>query len=601
MKKLRIYILIGILFFMGSFSVHAEQLQLEDFPGAVAQENSGITEKIDHMDVQALINPDSSVSVVETIEYDFGDQNKHGIYRTIPLGFIAEGEPGHTAIDITGVTDEEGNAYYYTITSHDPINVKIGDPESEITGKHTYKISYTLKRSIGYFNTYDEWYWNLTGDKWEIPIQSVTATVILPGAVALTDLKLKDYCGTATSTSSCGTFVSQGAKVIIYTLNAQRTLAPGEEVTIAVGFPKGLVVAPTQSEFFLAWFLRVWFLPFPFLIAFLWFRKRFTYIWKRHIFFKNNTVIAEYDASDFGVLQAALLVNKDLSSKDISALIVWLAVHGYITIEDKDGEFCFRHTAKDPADLHPSERIVFQVLNGICESAFSTNEASQFSSALSQGNSPLIARDYIINNAGSYSHFNAAKKSIVGRVVLPLFLAVNPGIFMWILGGLFWGGIWLGFIWSGACVLIAIGNLILKSPSVYLTEKGFEAERKLLGLKLYIEVAEKDRIAFANAPAKTPELFEKLLPYAMVFGLEKKWAKEFEGLYTANPSWYTGTLHSFSSFAFINSLSSVRSSVDLAIVSSVASSRSSWSSSSGGSSGGGSSGGGGGGGGGGSW
>ena len=53
-----------------------------------------------------------------------------------------------------------------------------------------------------------------------------------------------------------------------------------------------------------------------------------------------------------------------------------------------------------------------------------------------------------------------------------------------------------------------------------------------------MQIAEKDRINFANVPEKKPELFEKCLPYAMAFGVEKAWAKEFEGIYTVPPAWY---------------------------------------------------------------
>ena len=111
-----------------------------------------------------------------------------------------------------------------------------------------------------------------------------------------------------------------------------------------------------------------------------------------------------------------------------------------------------------------------------------------------------------------------------------------------------------------------------------------------MGLKDYINVAEKDRIAFHNAPEKNPELFEKLLPFAMALGVEKKWAEQFEGIYTQEPNWYHGGIYGahFSATSFGSSLSNFSTS-----------SGSTLSSSSSG--GGGGVGGGGGGGGGGSW
>ena len=89
------------------------------------------------------------------------------------------------------------------------------------------------------------------------------------------------------------------------------------------------------------------------------------------------------------------------------------------------------------------------------------------------------------------------------------------------------------------------------------TLKGVKARNYILGLKEYIKVAEKERIKFHNAPEKNPQTFEKFLPYAMVFGLEKEWAKQFEGIYMEQPSWYSGAdLATFSAVSFVNELSS---------------------------------------------
>lgn len=560
-------------------------------------------EKISNFDLNAQINSDASVSITETIEYDFGDQYKHGIFRTIPLGFIARGEPEHTKINVTGVADEFGNKYQYSLTSNDPVNIKIGDPSNTITGKHTYKIFYLLEKSIGYFDNYDEWYWNLTGNDWEIPIENVTATVVLPQKVNESEFKLKDYCGYEGSIQSCGTFSIKDGQTIFYTTNQNYELGSSQGATIAVGFPKGLVVAPSKLDVFWAWFLRVWFLPFPFLLVFLWFRKRFAYLLKRRKYYQSNPIISEYDAGGFNPLEVGLLVNGFNKNKNISAMIVSLAIAGYIKIEEKDGEFCFKKIKEASSSFTASEKNIFEAIDGVCESNFGKKEAIKFSDALIKTSSNLIARDYMTSIGKPKNNNFPSGVSSVMKVILPLFLAVNPGLFFWIVGGIFFGSIWAGYIFSGTCVLIAILNIFLKNRTVYLTEKGFEAERKLLGLKLYINIAEKDRINFANAPAKTPELFEKLLPYAMIFGLEKKWAKEFEGIYQTNPEWYAGSsTNAFSTILFINNIHSVQSFANQAIVSSVKSSfHSSWSSSSGGSSGGGSSGGGGGGGGGGSW
>jgi uncharacterized membrane protein YgcG len=595
MSKNVLYFL-ALFFSVLTFSAHAENVVVINTQD---QASSGVVqeEHIDRMDVNATVNPDATVLVVETIEYDFGNQNKHGIFRTIPLGFTAKGESEHTNLQVNGVTNELNIPYKYSITSNDPVNIKIGDPDAVITGKHTYKITYVIKRSIGYFDNYDEFYWNLTGNAWEIPINSVTASIVLPKKVGANEIKMMDYCGAKGNTGKCGSF-SMADNVVTYAVNAGDRIIPPSQVTIAVGFPKMLVAVPTKIDFFLSWFSRVWFIPFPLVIVFLWFRRKLAYLWKRSKFYRKNTIIAEYDAGDFTPLEVGLLVNKKLDNKDISALIVWLAIRGYIKIENEDKEFYFTRIKESVSDITESEKRVIEALDNIRGSNFGIMEANKFSSAISSASSRLIAREYISNkgvkNVATSSAFSASSV----RIIVPLFLAVNPGIFIWMLLGA-----WAGFIFSVSLILIAFASPFFKNAFVLLTQKGLEAERKLQGLKHYIKVAEADRIVFANAPVKTPELFEKLLPFAMIFGLEKKWAKEFEGLYKTNPSWYGGsTTDVFSTVAFVGSVHFMQSSVQSAIASSVkSSSSSSWGGSSGGSSGSGSSGGGGGGGGGGSW
>jgi hypothetical protein len=98
------------------------------------------------------------------------------------------------------------------------------------------------------------------------------------------------------------------------------------------------------------------------------------------------------------------------------------------------------------------------------------------------------------------------------------------------------------------------------------SQKGVEMRDYLLGLREYIKLAEADRLKFLQSPEGVKQygkpddpparikLFEKLLPYAMLFGLEKDWAKQFEGIYDEPPSWYHGNMASFSTGYLVGSL-----------------------------------------------
>ena len=127
------------------------------------------------------------------------------------------------------------------------------------------------------------------------------------------------------------------------------------------------------------------------------------------------------------------------------------------------------------------------------------------------------------------------------------------------------------------------------------TRQGVLAKEHILGLKQYLTVAEKDRIKFHNAPEKNPEHFEKLLPYAMVLGVERDWAKQFEGIYNKQPDCYNDSSGvPFSALVLSNSLDSFQTKANSALASRPSSASSGGSGFSGGVSGGGFGGGGGG-------
>lgn len=170
------------------------------------------------------------------------------------------------------------------------------------------------------------------------------------------------------------------------------------------------------------------------------------------------------------------------------------------------------------------------------------------------------------------------------------------GVFVW--GGVFAFGKLGEFGLSAQntllCLVVifcAIALFLFFKFEARLSQKGREMKEEWLGFKMYLEVAEKYRLQNL-----TPDLFEKYLPYAMIFGVEKKWAKNFEAMHLPSPEWYHSAMVAGASIG----PSSVSSFSPSAFSSSFLSSfSSSFSSSGGGGGGGGSAGGGGGGGGGG--
>jgi hypothetical protein len=122
-------------------------------------------EDINSYDASIDIVQDGSILVNESIRYDFGSLDKHGIYRNIPtIKTNSEGKKYKLTMENFTVTDENGSPYQYNLSqTSDMASLKIGDPNRMITGIHTYKIKYQVKGAVTYFSDHDELYWNITG------------------------------------------------------------------------------------------------------------------------------------------------------------------------------------------------------------------------------------------------------------------------------------------------------------------------------------------------------------------------------------------------------------------------------------------------------
>ncbi len=595
---------LALVFLTGvsSANVHA-QIQDEVFA----------EESIASFDAHIKVNTDNSVDVTESIVYNTGPNERHGIYRDV---YPYSSQNRKMSIERVAVTDESGNSYPFTLSdSATNFRIKIGDPNTTFVGQKTYVIKYHATRAVAQFSDLDEIYWNVTGNEWQMPIYQVRTSIVLPGTTE--SIQSACYFGPKGSTDQCGS-----ARVLdnAYTFDVPFALDAEEGVTVAVGFPKNVVSAYTTSDnvndFFYAY--RSWFVailaPLITLILSLlyWYRKgrdpRST-----------GVIVPQYDVLDnLTPMEVAGIVNQNVNSDSVSAEIIYLATKGYLTIrqlEDSfidlvkrtDYELTLHKTAADlPNDFDQKlVRGLFQFAtqpNGQPSTSpdgavsvtapFNAVKLSSLKYVFHKNTVSVIksALDALLNK-GYYKNLGRMKSS--GRIAGFIFVAIwGSGFFAVIAGGLLGVSI-ISLVMSVLASVFVYAVVSHFSPAK--TEKGVVAKEHLLGLRDYLQIAEKDRLKFHNAPEKKPEVFERLLPYAMVLGVADIWAKEFEGIYTTPPSWYSGPSGTtFSTVAFSHSLSNFSTYANSTMGSSSSSSSS-------GSGGGGSSGGGGGGGGGGGW
>jgi uncharacterized membrane protein len=306
------------------------------------------------------------------------------------------------------------------------------------------------------------------------------------------------------------------------------------------------------------------------------------------------TVIPHYEVpNDLDPLMGGYVYESKQDFKHISATLIWMATKGYISIV-KEGKDLF--VQKEVEDLKVEVSHIEELFNALFMKENRVKIKSMPSSFTNRIQSIFFT---VRSNSSEYVDKNRVntKNLLLTLGVLAGFLGfffLTPFLTVYAAVGT---GIGIGI--SGIVAAIIAGKIDIRS------KKGNELYYELEGLKMYIDTAEKHRIEFHNDPEKFRGVFEKLLPYAMIFGLEKKWAKEFEDLYKdTQPDWYRGDFTAFDVYMIstaVNSLNrSVKSATTKAYGSNSGFRSSGWSSGGSGFSGG-SSGGGGGGGGGGSW
>jgi len=265
-------------------------------------------EQVTHYDVVVHVNTDASVDVDEDINYDFGDANKHGIYRDVPVIYKTKsGANMRLDLQNISVVDGAGQPYQFTTSSNgNDRRIKIGNPNVLITGSHLYVLHYSVPHAVGFFDGFDEIYWNAVGTGWTVPIYNATARVVLPKSFAFADVKSSCYAGAYSFDTPCSTMqpmIQQDenkAPVVDTVVFTQGSLQPAQGLTVAVGFPKGIIdssTAPSQITNQVLGFWQdgwLWFVV-PIIVFILMFRR-----WYTHGRDPKGTgvIVAQYESPD---------------------------------------------------------------------------------------------------------------------------------------------------------------------------------------------------------------------------------------------------------------------------------------------------------------
>lgn len=523
---------------------------------AVAQAGG---ERIVSFEADLRVNRDASLSVTESITYDFGGQRRRGIKRFLPTRFPYEPPDGATGrferltpISEVRVTSPTGAPAELQVTEENGwTEIRIGDPDRTITGIHTYLIRYTIRGVYNRFPDHDELYWNVTGDRWEVPMGSVSARVSSPAPID----RQTCFAGPTGSTTPCDEGTADGSVATF----RQSDLRAGSGLTVVVAMPVGTIDDPSP------------------IIEELWSPQRafgggvapvaagagilaagvagisaLVYRHGRDRRFAGSAVDAAF-GSPTGEDQRVPLFDREqhpvefvppegirpghlgtlwdevAHPLDVSAMIVDLAVRGYLRIDEleppasgvlgigrREGDYQFVKLREPDDDLLRAEQTLLQGLFRDGSTVKLSELRQNFASRLE------LVQDALYDDAVALGWFPTRPDRVRNRwhLIGIAALIVGSGLAFLLIRFTSWGFAAIPLPLLGLLLLVLGGRF------PHRTAKGTALLGRVKGFRELFAAGEGERQRFAEQH----HLFSQYLPYAIVFGMADRWARTFEPL-----------------------------------------------------------------------
>jgi uncharacterized membrane protein YgcG len=529
------------------------------WPGPPATGQGFTFESTPRFDVRIVIEEGGSLVVTETIEQDFGDTTRHGIFRYIPnrlryddtydrvypIELVSVTASGDTP-DAVETSDENGSFV-----------IRIGDPDTTITGRHTYTIVYRVEGAMNGFETHDELYWNAIGTDWEQSIEQMRVRVEAPAPIT----RVACFQGPFGSTLGCTrSQIRDGVGVF-----RQDGLGSFTAMSVVVALPPGTVAstAPVLDE---RWSVGRAFSRTPATVGgslglltlvvggFSWL------MWKRGrdlrfagsqvdqvmgapagaptqavpLFEQGEGPVEFAPPEDLRPGQVGTLIDEEANTLDVSATIVDLAVRKHLVIEEIPKKWMLgkpdwklTRLEGDAEGLLQYERTLLEGLfedGGQIElSDLRKKFATRLQKVKDQLYADVVKRKWFVRRPDRARQTWAA----IGSVALVAGIAATALLALFTHEGL------LG-------VPLVVGGLLVLVGAKWMprrTAKGTAITRRVNGFRRVIETAEEHTAAWAEQE----NVFTRFLPYAVVFGVTDKWARAFEALGqqpSDDMSWY---------------------------------------------------------------
>lgn len=482
------------------------------------------------------------MEVVEIIEYDFGAEFRHGIIREIP--YIYKNKKGKkfvVELKVESVTDEAYNSLQYEVSKkNDNLRIKIGDPDKLVSGKKICRITYTARGVVTYFSDHNELFWNVTGNKWSVPIIEVGASLKLPSDIPREQISLTCYTGAYGSPAQdCTTKIGDGN---VLSFSSNNPFNSFEGLSIVASFPKGFVqvVEPKQYvPFEESLFGKIIFCLLAILFFIYYFLAPFIAL---YLYFKygrdpkvDKLIVTWYDppkdktSRKLTPAEVGTLVDETVHERDISATIIDLARRGYLKIlESESGkEYTFEKKKEFCEDktLRGHERLLLQGMFGKHTKHVSTLHLKKRFYLTAEKVMKKLYQDMVLMGYFPHDPSKVRQKYTVFAFIALFTLNISLALILFIL------------------------RHVMPRKTLF----GAKSRQFSLGLRQFL-ISQEHQLEFQE---KNYYFFEKLLPYAIVFNVADVWAKRFEGISMEKPEWYEGSSDIFlTPNLFVNSITS---------------------------------------------
>jgi uncharacterized membrane protein YgcG len=561
-------------------------------------------ERITSFVSDVTVNADASLSVRETISVAAeGQQIKRGIFRDFPTSYQDRmGQRVNVDFTVVAVRRDGKPEPYALEALSNGTRIRIGDRDVLLEpGLHRYEIAYQTTRQIGFFDGFDELYWNVTGNGWTLPIGEARAIIRLPEGAEISRQAV--YTGPDGSTAANARIISVGGN--LFDALTTRTLEPYQGFTVAVGWQKGIVTAPSNGQRWTWWITDnsgFFVLALGLVVSGLY----FLFAWSRVGRDPAKGTIIPLFTPPKGLGPACARFLRQFSADDraFAAALVGLAVKGRLRIAEDDGDFTITKLtdvgSREP--LTASEKALFNALPAGSTALTQANQKKV--AAAKSALESALADEYVgtafLRNLGWFAAglglsilFLAAAALLLAKVrsIDSLFPLILLGGWWAVILSVGWAslkgiaaarGLWgkmsslaallflIPFVGAGAILplssmfssgglpaalyvlaggaaLFGIINVIFYRLLQAPTESGQRLRDQIEGFHLYLSTAEEERLKILHPPEKTPQLFERYLPYALALDCENEWNAKFATVLAAAaaagaaaPLWYSG-------------------------------------------------------------